>query len=225
EQISLPNGKQCTMLDDSWNATGIAMIETINLFGRQAPYYSGKKIAILGRIEYLGDAEAKKQHEALAEPILQAGIDLVFAHGPEMKYLLKKLPETIIGGYFENSKLLSDTVAPLIKEDDFLLVKGSPRSSDFKFVKKHILKALQENKANRVYSIEHPYATASGAMTFELESNDVVGMSGNPQATQNQGVGNLLLLQIMMEKLFAKKLAMNERYKPGRQALKETTST
>lgn len=225
EQISLPNGKQCTMLDDSWNATGIAMIETINLFGRQAPYYSGKKIAILGRIEYLGDAEAKRQHEALVDPILQAGIDLVFAHGPEMKYLLKKLPETIIGGYFENSKLLSEAVAPLIKEDDFLLVKGSPRSSDFKFVKKHLLTSLHEKKGNLLYSIDHPYATASGAMTFELESNVVVGMSGNPQATQNHGVGHLLLLQIIMEKLFAKELVVNERYKPGRQALKETTST
>lgn len=222
ERIPLPNGKEYTILDDSWNATGIAMVETIHLFGRQAKYYKGKKIAILGRIENLGDKEAKRQHEALVDPILQANIELVFAHGPEMKYLLNQLPETMIGGYFENSKRLADALAPLITGDDFVLLKGSPRSSDFKFMKRDLMTAVQQKTSKRKYSIHHAHATGAGAMTFNIETNEVVGTSGNIEATQNQGVGNLLLLSLIMEKLFAKKVALNDLYQPGKQALKES---
>src|SRR5699024_10096591 len=48
EEAQIKDNGTCTILDDSWNATGVAMIETINVFSRQAEHFNGKKIAILG---------------------------------------------------------------------------------------------------------------------------------------------------------------------------------
>lgn len=221
EEIKRVNATNFTLLDDSWNATGIAMIEAIMLFKRQAQFYKGKKIAILGRIENLGKEEAKKQHEALVEPLIEGNIDLVFAHGPEMKYALKKLPETLIGGYFETSQELVKAVTPLIDDDAFVLFKGSRRASDFKEVKAELLAAVQKEPIMAHYVSQHPFATGAGAITYDLETHVIIGSSGDIAATQNQGVGNLLLVELILERLFSKKLQLEHDYLPGKQALHE----
>ncbi|RST59182.1 hypothetical protein D5F11_013725 [Siminovitchia terrae] len=210
-----------TILDDGWNATGIAMIEAIKLFSRKAKYYKGKKIAILGRIENLGSEEAVRQHEALVQPLIDSNIDLVFAHGPEMKHALRLLPEPLIGGYFEKSKELAQHVSNIIEDDDFILIKGSPRSSDFKFVKKHLLNFSGVDRTSKWYSHHHPFATGGGAATFDLSTHCKVGSAGNQQVIQNQGLGGVLLLNYVLDNIFSAKLKLSDRYLPGKQEIKE----
>lgn len=221
EEIKTVNNGTFTLLDDSWNATGIAMIEAIELFEKQAKYYKGKKIAILGRIENLTDDEARKQHEALAEPLIKAKFDIIFAHGPEMKYLLEMLPETLIGGYFENSQKLVNAVTPLIDKDSFVLFKGSPRSSDFSEVKADLLAKVRSKKQSFIYTNKHPDASGAGALTFDIETNEVVGQSGKIDVKQNQGLGNMLLIDLILNKLFKNELNLSEMYVPGQQAINE----
>lgn len=220
EQIQIGDHSKFTLLDDSWNATGIAMIEAIELFGRQSKYHLGKNIAILGRIENLGPDESKRQHEALVQPLINSNIDLVFAHGPEMKHTLKQLPSTMIGGYFEDSKQLAQHVANLLGNNDFVLLKGSPRSSDFKYLKKHLINFARNNPANKRHSHQHPFSSKGGAATFELSTNRKVGEAGNQDVIQNQGVGNVLLIHQVLDQLFANQLNLTQKYLPGKVELK-----
>lgn len=224
ENYTTYDNKEFTLLDDSWNATGIAMIEAIKLFGNKVSYYQGKKIAILGRIENLGEKEAKNQHEAIVQPLIESGIELVFAHGPEMKYTLKQLPEEMIGGYFESSKQLAQHVAHIIDEDDFILLKGSPRSSDFKLLKKYLLDFASRKKERKSYSHYNRWATGSGAATFNISTDEKVGVAGNQQVVQNEGLANVLLIQHVLENLFSKDLNLVNQYVPGNQELKENKS-
>lgn len=222
--VELNENESFTLLDDSWNATGIAMIEAIRLFHNQSIFYTGKKIAILGRIENLGDKKAKRQHEALVEPLIQSDVDIVFAHGPEMKYLLAKLPETLIGGYYDNIDKLMEAAAPLIESDSFVLLKGSPRSSDFKYAKESLFKQIKKKSKKKVAPKIHPYATGAGAVTFAMETNQIVGMAGNIHAEQNQGLGNVLLISEIMQRLFAGKLKLSQQFTPGKQEINENRS-
>lgn len=215
EEVELKDGETCTLLDDSWNATGIAMIETIDVFTRQSKYFQGKKIAILGRIENLGK-DARRQHKLLVQPIIDSSIDLVFVHGSEMKYVLEDLPEQLIGGYFNNSKDLAKHVANIVTANDFVLIKGSPRSSDFKHVKKHLIKSLKTDTQPEIRAVNyaHPHATGLGALTVRLSDDKIVGQIGQMNVTQNQGLGNVILLHHILTLLFDRKLKLSEMYMP-----------
>lgn len=77
----------------------------------------------------------KKQNakdELIAEELINSNIDLVYGHGKEMKYTMKKLPKHMIGGYYERAELLAYEVANIIEDDDLILIKGSVRNSNFK---------------------------------------------------------------------------------------------
>lgn len=213
-----------TILDDGWNATGIATIEAIKLVTKKAGYFKGKNIAIIGRIENLGPEESVRQHEALVQPILDSKIDIVFAHGPEMKNTMKQLPEGLIGGYFEDSKELARHVANIIGPDDLILLKGSPRSSDFKFVKDHLLNFTKIEHDGEEYSHLHPYATSAGAATFDVSSGEKVGFSGNQEVVQNEGLGGVLLINQILDQVFSKKYKLQDTYLPGSQELNERKS-
>ena len=221
EEHQKSDGTSFTILDDGWNATGIATIEAINLISKKAQYFKGKNIAIIGRIENLGPEESVRQHEALVQPILDSEIDIVFAHGPEMKHTLKLLPEDLIGGYFENSGEMAQHVSNVIGQDDLILIKGSPRSSDFKFVKSDLLNFAKKKKDEKEYSHHHPYSTSAGAATFDISNDEKVSFSGDQQVMQNQGLGGVLLINLILEEVFSKKFKLQDKYLPGTQELNE----
>lgn len=221
EEFSLSDNGSCTMLDDSWNATGVAMIQAIETFDRQSRFFSGKKVAILGRIENLGE-DARRQHEMLVEPILQSSIDIVFAHGPEMKYVLEKLPSEKIGGYFENATELAKSVANLVSTDDFILLKGSPRSSDFKWVKREFEKALREKKSKSIVKQTNPFNF--GAMTVDAQTGDLLAEVGNVDVVQNQGVANILTIAYCLDLIFKGELDIKEKVMPTEQSIRENKS-
>src|SRR5699024_172636 len=102
-----------------------------------------------------------------------------------MKYMLGHLPETLIGGYFENAKELAEHVARIVTDDDFLLIKGSPRSSDFKHVKKYLIQSLKRPAKPIIQRVNYhqPYATGYGALTVRLSDDKIVGQVGNTEAT------------------------------------------
>jgi UDP-N-acetylmuramoyl-tripeptide--D-alanyl-D-alanine ligase len=78
-------------------------------------------------------ADERAYHAGLAEPIEQAGIDLVFAAGPRMAALIEALPPTRRGGYGESAAALIPALANNLRAGDIVLVKGS-NSSRMKLV-------------------------------------------------------------------------------------------
>jgi UDP-N-acetylmuramoyl-tripeptide--D-alanyl-D-alanine ligase len=79
---------------------------------------------VLGDMLELGPRGAKL-HGALAEPVAQHGIDLVFCCGPLMRALWEALPSERRGGYAEDSGALESQLLASIRPGDAIMVKGS----------------------------------------------------------------------------------------------------
>ncbi|MGP7733255.1 CapA family protein [Oceanimonas smirnovii] len=120
--------KSIQVLDDSWNAEVISMLNAFSAL--QRAQVRGRKIAVLGRIVHLGD-QAAALHASLAEPLIAAGVDLVLTHGDEMRYLREHLPTDLLSLQFNDARALFTELKKQVNRDDFILLKGSRRDSDF----------------------------------------------------------------------------------------------
>ena len=97
-----------TLIDESYNANPVSMASAIATLG--ARLAAGRKIVALTDMLELG-TEGPSYHAALAQPLVEAKVDLVFCAGPLMKSLWDVLPPTRRGGYAEASADL----APLVE--------------------------------------------------------------------------------------------------------------
>ncbi|HYE45524.1 MAG TPA: UDP-N-acetylmuramoyl-tripeptide--D-alanyl-D-alanine ligase [Caulobacter sp.] len=115
-------GAPFTLIDESYNANPISMIAGFRTLGaRKTP---GRRIVALTDMLELGP-EGPAMHAALAGPIEEANIDLVFVAGPLMKSLWEALPATRRGGYAETAAALAPLVATALEPGDVVMVKGS----------------------------------------------------------------------------------------------------
>ena len=106
------------VIDESYNANPASMAAALAMLGSA----KGRKLAVLGDMLEMGPGD---HHAALAAPVEQAGTDLVFAAGREMKALWDKLPTARRGAYAENSAALAPQLLKALKPGDTVLVKGS----------------------------------------------------------------------------------------------------
>jgi UDP-N-acetylmuramoyl-tripeptide--D-alanyl-D-alanine ligase len=112
------------LVDDSYNANPASMAAAIATLAARQPGAGGRRIAALGDMLELG-ADERAYHAGLAEPLDQAGIDLVFAAGTRMAALMEALPASRRGGYAENADALIPVIAGSLRSGDIVLVKGS----------------------------------------------------------------------------------------------------
>lgn len=112
------------LIDDSYNASPVSMRAAFAVLGAIAPGPGGRRIAVLGDMRELGD-DAPALHAGLAEPLREAGIDLVFACGTLMENLVRRLPAAIVGAHAPDSASLAPLVAAALRAGDVVTVKGS----------------------------------------------------------------------------------------------------
>lgn len=112
------------LIDDSYNANPTSMRAAFEVLGRASIGDGGRRIAVLGDMLEMGE-HSEEMHAHLAEPLKDAGIDLVFCCGPAMAALHKALPEKLRGTHAADSKALAPAVAAAVRPGDALLVKGS----------------------------------------------------------------------------------------------------
>jgi UDP-N-acetylmuramoyl-tripeptide--D-alanyl-D-alanine ligase len=115
-------GGAFTLIDESYNANPISMAAAFKTLGARKT--SGRRIVALTDMLELG-AEGPAFHASLAEPLEQAGIDLAFCAGPQMKSLFDALPPTRRGAYAEDAATLAPLVARAAEPGDLVMVKGS----------------------------------------------------------------------------------------------------
>jgi UDP-N-acetylmuramoyl-tripeptide--D-alanyl-D-alanine ligase len=120
-EIRLPSGA-FTLVDESYNANPISMAAAFASLG--ARKISGRRIVALTDMLELG-AEASQFHAGLAQPLDEAGVDLVFCAGPLMKSLWDALPPTRRGGYADTADALAPLVVRAAEPGDLVMVKGS----------------------------------------------------------------------------------------------------
>jgi UDP-N-acetylmuramoyl-tripeptide--D-alanyl-D-alanine ligase len=119
-----------TLIDESFNANPVSMASAIATLGARkmdSGRGGGRKIVALTDMLELGP-QAPAYHAALAEPLSDARVDLVFASGPLMKSLWDALPSTRRGGYAETAAELAPRVARTAEPGDVVMVKGSKGS-------------------------------------------------------------------------------------------------
>jgi UDP-N-acetylmuramoyl-tripeptide--D-alanyl-D-alanine ligase len=111
-----------TLVDESYNANPISMQAAFKSLGVRRP--EGRRIVALTDMLELGP-DGAQFHAALAQPIQEADVDLVFCAGPLMKSLFDALPPTRRGGYAETAADLAPLVASAVEPGDLVMVKGS----------------------------------------------------------------------------------------------------
>ena len=118
-------GGAVTLIDESFNANPLSMAAAIATLGARPT--AGRRIAALTDMLELGPG-APGFHAALAGPLADAKVDLVFCAGPLMKSLWDALPPTRRGGYAETAEALSPLVVRAAEPGDVVMVKGSKGS-------------------------------------------------------------------------------------------------
>ena len=85
---------------------------------------SGRRVVVLTDMLELGD-QSRSLHEGLAGSIDAAGLDLVHAAGPQMRWLYDALPVSRRGLWRETAAELAAEAAILVAPGDVVMVKGS----------------------------------------------------------------------------------------------------
>lgn len=148
--LETPSGS-ALLIDESYNANPVSMAAAIALLGQAEPGPRGRRIAVLGDMLELGEQSAAL-HAALAQPIVDHSVDLVFCAGPAMRNLWEALPSSRRGGYATDSMALEPQVLDAVSGGDVIMIKGS-----FGSKMTPIVKALQ-----RKYAPRAPMAAAQG---------------------------------------------------------------
>jgi UDP-N-acetylmuramoyl-tripeptide--D-alanyl-D-alanine ligase len=112
------------LVDDAYNANPASMAAAFSTLAARKPGAGGRRIVALGDMLELG-ADERAYHAGLAQPLEQAGVDLVFAAGPRMAALMEALPASRRGGYAETADALIPIIANALRSGDVVLVKGS----------------------------------------------------------------------------------------------------
>lgn len=121
-QVAVPGGS-FLLIDESYNANPISMVAGFRNLGARRDV-AGRRIVVLTDMLELGD-QSQALHAGLAEPIIQAEIDLVFTAGKAMQSLDQALPAEKRGGWAEDAAALAPAVTAAVRPGDVVMVKGS----------------------------------------------------------------------------------------------------
>jgi UDP-N-acetylmuramoyl-tripeptide--D-alanyl-D-alanine ligase len=123
QTIALPDGT-FTLIDESYNASPVAVRFAVRVLGQMTPSACGRRILVLGDMKELGES-SPALHAGLAGDIIEAKIDSVFSCGEMMKHLHDALPEDVRGFHAADSETLAPRVAKAVRAGDIVTIKGS----------------------------------------------------------------------------------------------------
>jgi len=135
-------GGEALLIDESYNANPDSMRAALAVLAASEPRHGGRRIAVLGDMLELG-TRSEELHAALARPVLDAGVDLVFTVGRAMEELDRALPAKRRAGHAALATELAPTLAAALRPGDVAMVKGSLGSRMAEIVK-HLLKGARE---------------------------------------------------------------------------------
>jgi len=131
-----------TLIDESYNASPIAMKAAFKVLALIDPGRGGRRIAVLGDMYELG-RDSARHHADLALPLTAADVQLVYTCGPLMKNLYDALPQDRRGVHRDDSVDLAKIVPDALVPGDVVMVKGS-RGGGKKPRMQVIVEALRE---------------------------------------------------------------------------------
>jgi UDP-N-acetylmuramoyl-tripeptide--D-alanyl-D-alanine ligase len=117
-------GGNLLLIDESYNANPASMRAALLALAPLPRTAHPRRIAVLGDMLELG-SEARALHVGLADAIHDAGIDLVFASGANMRHLFDALPEEKRGAWSPTSAELQPALLGALGGGDVVMIKGS----------------------------------------------------------------------------------------------------
>ncbi|WP_375643450.1 MULTISPECIES: UDP-N-acetylmuramoyl-tripeptide--D-alanyl-D-alanine ligase [unclassified Bartonella] len=123
-QLSLSNGGEFYLIDESYNANPASMRAALELLATGPVGKEGRRIAILGDMLELGEY-SEKLHRDLIKPIRLSGANPVFLFGEAMKSLVSDLSTGVKVHYAENIEKILPLLLAEISSGDLLMVKSS----------------------------------------------------------------------------------------------------
>ncbi len=121
--LSTPAG-EVLLIDESYNANPASMRAALATLGGVPRNRWRRRVAVLGDMLELGP-RAVEMHFGLKQAIDDAGVDLVFACGPNMGRLFAVLDSDQQGGWAETSDELVNYLLSAVKAGDVVMIKGS----------------------------------------------------------------------------------------------------
>lgn len=128
--------KGSTIIDDSYNASPIAMQEALKVLSEIET--TGKRIAVLGDMSEIGRYTAN-EHKIIGKMVTDKGIDLLFTLGKRAEFIAEEAQKTGMSQdkvfEFKEFGELTKELKEQIGENDVILVKGSQVVRTEKIVK------------------------------------------------------------------------------------------
>jgi UDP-N-acetylmuramoyl-tripeptide--D-alanyl-D-alanine ligase len=115
------DGGEALLIDESYNANPASFAATLAVLGAEP---AARRIAVLGEMRELGE-RSDRDHAALADPLLAAGVGFALLVGPGMAPLAKALEGRIDFAHVPDAASAGDRLAGAIGAGDAVLVKGS----------------------------------------------------------------------------------------------------
>ncbi len=116
--------KAFTLIDDSYNANVLSMAASIKTLSLMEPLKSGRRIAVLGEMNELGEV-SQAQHLALGQKVEDAGVDILIGVGLKMEGLVKNCPGGYQKEWFESRAGITKFLLHNLRNGDVILVKGA----------------------------------------------------------------------------------------------------
>ena len=123
-EVAVPGGT-ALVIDESYNASPVAMAAALDVLRGTPTAPGGRRIAILGDMAELGH-RARDAHAGLADAVAAAA-DRVFTVGRLMNHLADGLPLAARGGHACDARAMAKLIAGHLLPGDVVLVKGSRR--------------------------------------------------------------------------------------------------
>lgn len=117
------NGNEINVLDETYNASPVAMKAALKVLGNVKLELNIKVVAVLGDMAELGE-NTINYHKDLAQDVIKNNIDILVTVGDNMKYLYDACADTE-RYHFNNSDEIIDGASNFINNNDYILVKGS----------------------------------------------------------------------------------------------------
>ena len=122
-EIALEDGV-ATLIDDSYNANPASMRSAIAGLKTLQPKGRGRRIAVLGEMLELG-RDSAAMHAGLAEPLVEAGAELVIGSGEGMRALVEALSGRTEARHAKSAEDALDMLDERLRDGDVVLIKGS----------------------------------------------------------------------------------------------------
>ena len=114
-------GGEILLIDESYNANPVSMAATLRQLGQDK---ADRRIAVLGEMRELG-SQSQRYHADLADPVLEAKVDVAILVGREMAALAHRLHGRVALHTVADSAAALETLEDIAAPGDVVLVKGS----------------------------------------------------------------------------------------------------